>query len=339
MRAMNDAEKLIRFIWVDSISNKADMMTETQPASIGKPQRESVMGSEADQNHFGGTAKSPELTTGIQRHTILHSTDGGLNWHMKAAFNAKDIKKLEQMVWNFDGTCQTPEPPKPDKIRVFRVSSFSESSDKKTELKTKRKNDNLPLSQTEESHTLFRANTLKSNVDSMNIGSSNGDRENHSRMNSYEVTEAKESVTAKHDQDLQFEVNRIYSSSVKILDLQSIIQSALMKVGDMNVKEMKLEFMSRSREACESPAFPQDGEGKAVLLAHKAWEVVTDVLAGKPDVSIVSNPIQEDIDSVSLPTSNVARNQTNLAVNDLRRRADRFTAVCGSLFPRNQQPQ
>jgi len=220
------------------------MMTKTQPASIGKPQRESVMGSEADQNHFGGTADSPELTTGIQRHTILHSNDGGLNWHMKVVFDANDVKKLEKMVWNFDGTCQTAEPPKPDKVRVFRVLDLSELSDEKIELKTTSQTDILPLSQSEESHTLPRAITLRSNTDSPNIDSFNKDRETYLQMDSDEDTESEEPSAAECDEDLKFEVDRVFGAAVNILGLQDIIRAAMQQCGDISKRLWHVEARS-----------------------------------------------------------------------------------------------
>ena len=189
---------------------------------------------------------------------------------------------------------------------------FSKLSDAKIELKTKSQTDNLPLSQSEESHTFLRANTLRSNTDSPNIDSSNKDRENHLQMDSDEDTDSEEPATAGHDEGLKIEVDRIYGASVKILGLQNIIRSALEEVGDMNVKGTELEFMSRSREARGSPSSPQDREEKAVRLTHEILKVVADAIDGDPDTSPVPEPLQ----SKSLPkfvlSSKIALNVSEL---------------------------
>ena len=86
---MNDLEKLIKFIWVETLRNLADMMTKSQPESIGLPQREAVMGGPSAQKHFNDTP--PELLKNIQKRTIFVSDDKGKNWYLPDHFEELEI--------------------------------------------------------------------------------------------------------------------------------------------------------------------------------------------------------------------------------------------------------
>ena len=75
MRGMNNEEKRLRFVWVDTTKQYADIMTKNQPAPVGKPNREFIRGSPEDQKYCGDAMSTVSLKE-IEKF-ILVSRDKG----------------------------------------------------------------------------------------------------------------------------------------------------------------------------------------------------------------------------------------------------------------------
>jgi hypothetical protein len=103
MRALNNEVKRIRFLWVDTTKQHADIMTKNQPAVVGKPNREYIRGSPEDQEYFVGIPS--EISSKKMEEFIFLSGDKGQNWYLPS-FAADFDGEQKSMIWMADGSSE-----------------------------------------------------------------------------------------------------------------------------------------------------------------------------------------------------------------------------------------
>jgi hypothetical protein len=104
MRGMNNAEERIRFIWVDTTKQLADIMTKSQPPKIGMINRECIRGTLEDQKYFAGVPTAVSLKK--IEDFIFVSNDNGRNWFMPSHFADCVDSDVDRMTWMSDGSSE-----------------------------------------------------------------------------------------------------------------------------------------------------------------------------------------------------------------------------------------
>ena len=126
MRGLNNAENRIRFIWVDTTKQQADIMTKSQPPNVGRINREFIRGSPEDQQYFVGKPSAASLKK--IEDFIFVSIDKGRNWFLPSYFTDCVDQDVDRMTWMADGSSERIAT---HEIQVRRVS-FQDRKDQGT---------------------------------------------------------------------------------------------------------------------------------------------------------------------------------------------------------------